>query len=180
MTRQRSTGLIVPVEAARPLTGPWAGLLPAANLALPPHITALWPFLPAEAVDDGVEREIEALVAGAAAFDFALARLSEFPDVVFLSPEPAEPFVALTRLLWRRWPECPPFGGAYPEIVPHLTVALDPDPAIRQTIAGTLAGHLPLEARAESVLLIEEDADGVLRERRRFALGGRPKSGDRA
>jgi len=176
VTRHRSSGIIVPVEAARPLTDAWAGLLPAPNRALPPHVTALWPFLPAEAVDEGVEREIEALVAGAAAFDFALARLSEFPDVVFLSPEPTEPFVALTRLLWRRWPECPPFGGAYPEIVPHLTVALDPDPTTRQAIARTLTERLPLVARAESVLLIEEDADGVLRERRRFALGGHPES----
>ncbi len=174
MTRHRSTGLIVPVETARPLTNAWAALAPLANRALPPHVTALWPFLPAEALDGDVERELEALVAGAAAFDFTLARLSEFSDVVFLSPEPAEPFAALTRLLWRRWPECPPFGGAYPEIVPHLTVALDPDPATRQAIARALAGRLPVATRAESVLLIEEGEDGTLRERRRFALGDAP------
>lgn len=41
---------------------------------------------------------------------------------MWLAPEPAEPFRALTELVWHRFPECPPYGGVHPDVVPHLTV----------------------------------------------------------
>ena len=41
--------------------------------------------------------------------------------------KPVEPFRALTAQLCDRWPEAPPYGGAYPEVVPHLTVAQGAD-----------------------------------------------------
>ena len=80
--------------------------------------------------------------------------------------------MALTRALWDEWPECPPFGGAYDEVVPHLTVALDPAPGQRREIETVVAPLLPLAARAAEVLLVEEDEGGTLVARRRFALGG--------
>ena len=89
-----------------------------------------------------------------------------------LVPEPAEPFAALTRLLWDEWPECPPFGGAFDDIAPHVVVAIDPSAADRAAIEAALAPRLPLAARAAEVLLVEETASGALRERRRFTLGG--------
>jgi len=180
MTRHLTSGLIVPVEAARELVAPWLDLVPAAGRDLPPHVSALWPFLPPDALDDAVERELEALLADVAPFDFTLARVSGFTDVSTLAPEPAEPFVALTRLLWGEWAECPPFGGAYDEIVPHLTVAMDPSPAQREAIRTSLTGRLPIAARADAVLLVAEAEDGVWRVRRRFALGGRPENTSRA
>ena len=89
-----------------------------------------------------------------------------------LVPEPAEPFGELTRLLWDEWPECPPFGGAFDDIAPHVVVAIDPSAADRAAIETALTSLLPLEARAAEVLLVEETGSGALRERRRFALGG--------
>jgi hypothetical protein len=168
----RASGLIVPVESVREVVAPWLGLLPTVSRELPPHVTALWPFLPADALDAHLERELEALLAGVAPFDFALSRVGGFTDVSYLAPEPTEPFVSLTRLLWERWPECPPFGGAYDEIVPHLTVALDPTAGERLAIETDLAARLPVAGRAEEVVLVEETAAGALRKRRRFALGG--------
>jgi 2'-5' RNA ligase len=173
VSRRRSSGLIVPIEAARELVAPWLDLVPASSRDLPPHVTVLWPFLPAEALDAAVERELAKLLEGVDAFDLTLTRVSGFTDVAYVEPEPAETLVALTRLLWSEWPECPPFGGAYDEIVPHLTVAVDPTPAQRAAIRTDLAGRLPVAARADAVLLVVEDADGGVRERRRFALGGR-------
>ena len=169
MSRPLSTGLIVPVEAARPLLAPWLPRLPAAR-ALPPHITALWPFLPVDAVDAPVERRLEDLLAGAPAFPFALTRVAELADAAVLLPEPAAPFVTLTRLLWDEWPECPPYGGAYDDVAPHVVVAIDPSTADRWAIEAALAAHLPLATRAAEVLLVEETASGALRERRRFTL----------
>lgn len=171
-TLSPGSGLIAPVESVRDLVEPWLGLLPPASRDLPPHVTALWPFLPTDALDAAVERELAALLAGVAPFSFALTRVAGFTDVTYLVPEPAEPFIALTHLLWRQWPECPPFGGAYDDVVPHLTVALDPSPEQRRTIETELTGRLPIAVRAEEVALVAEGDDGVLRERRRFRLRG--------
>lgn len=171
MSRPLSTGLIVPVpEATGPLAD-WSSRLPAAGRGLPPHVTALWPFLPVEAADDQVERRLERLLAGVPAFSFALARVAELADSAVLLPEPAAPFRALTRLLWDEWPECPPFGGAFDDVAPHVVVAVDPSTSDRAAIERALRPRLPLSCRATEVLLVEETPAGPLRERRRFALG---------
>jgi len=174
MSRPPSTGLVVPVDAARELVAPWLRLLPAAGRSLPPHVTALWPFLPVDVLDAAVERRLEELLAGAASFPFGLTRVATLADAAVLVPEPAEPFAALTRLLWDEWPECPPYGGAFDDIAPHVVVALDPSAADRTAIEAGLAPQLPLAARAAEVLLVEETPSGALHERRRFALGAGP------
>jgi hypothetical protein len=172
VSRPLSTGLIVPVEAAGQLIAPWSGLIPAAGRVLPPHVTALWPFLPVEALDESAERRLEGLLAGVPTFSFALTRVAELADAAVLLPEPAAPFRALTKLLWDEWPECPPYGGAFDDVAPHVTVAIDPPASAREAIAAALAPHLPLPCRATEVLLIEETGAGALRSRRRFTLGG--------
>jgi hypothetical protein len=172
VSRPLSTGLIVPVEAANELVAPWSRLIPAAARILPPHVTALWPFLPVEALDEAGERRLGDLLAGVPAFSFALTRAAGLADAAVLLPEPAAPFRALTQLLWDEWPECPPYGGAFDDIAPHVTVAIDPSASEREAIAAALAPQLPLPCHATEVLLIEETAAGALRERRRFALGG--------
>jgi len=172
MSRPLSTGLIVPVDAAAELVAPWSGLIPAAARILPPHVTALWPFLPVEALDEASERRLEELLGGVPAFSFALTRVAELAEAAVLLPEPAVPFRALTQLLWSEWPECPPYAGAFDDIAPHVTVAVDPPAGAREAIEATLAPRLPLPCRAAEVLLIEETGAGALRLRRRFALGG--------
>ncbi len=172
MSRPLSSALIVPVETAASLVAPWVERLPVAGRDLPPHVTALWPFLPVEALDEAVERRLEGLLAGVPAFSFALTRVAELADAAVLMPEPAAPFDTLTRLLWAEWPECPPFGGAYEDIAPHVVVAIDPSGADRAAIEAALAPHLPLACRAAGVLLIEETASGALRERRHIPLAG--------
>lgn len=172
MSRPLSTGLVVPVAEAAEALAPWSGRLPAAVRALPPHVTALWPFLQVDAVDGRVERRLEDLLAGAPAFSFALTRVAELADAAVLLPEPAAPFRALTRLIWDEWPECPPYGGAFEDVAPHVVVVIDPTAAEREAVEQALAPSLPLPCRATELLLVEETPAGPLRERRRFALGG--------
>jgi hypothetical protein len=171
VSRPLSTGLVVPVGCAENLVAPWRGTLPAAGSALPPHVTALWPFVPVEALDATVERRIQALLAGVPSFSYALTRVAELADAAVLLAEPAAPFTALTRLLWSEWPEYPPFGGAFDDIAPHLTVAVDPSAAERAAIEAALGPQLPLPCRAAEASLVEETPGGPLRERRRFTLG---------
>ena len=96
--------------------------------------------------------------------------MAELADAAVLLPEPAAPFRALTRLVWDEWPEHPPYGGAFDDIAPHVTVAIDPPASEREAIAAALASRLPLPCRATEVLLVEETGAGTLRPRRRFAL----------
>jgi hypothetical protein len=125
-----------------------------------------------EAAGEHVERRLEELLAGVPAFSFALTRVAELADAAVLLPDPAAPFRALTRLIWDEWPECPPYGGAFEDVAPHVVVAIDPSAADRAAIETALAPRLPLPCRATEVLLVEETPSGPLRERRRFVLGG--------
>jgi hypothetical protein len=154
-----ATTLIVPVPSAD-------GLL-AESLredGLPAHITLLYPFLTARAIGGETEQTLGALLGEIPAFDFELSEVGRFPGVVYLAPEPAAPFVALTRALVERWPERQPYGGVYEEIIPHLTVAYG------ETVPSGLAERLPLTARVEEVWLMSR-AGGRWVRRSAFPLG---------
>ena len=48
--------------------------------------------------------------------------------VLWLAPDPAEPFRALTASVAAAFPEHPPYEGAHDDVVPHLTVGQDAPP----------------------------------------------------
>ena len=154
-----ATALIVPVQPAE-------GLLhkSAREAGMPPHITVLFPFLNARQIDGETESMLASLLEGISCFDFALSEVGRFPGVVYLSPQPAEPFVALTQKLVACWPDHQPYGGAFDEIIPHLTVAHG------APIPDGLSERLPLGVRAEEVWLMSRMA-GRWTRRRTFALG---------
>jgi 2'-5' RNA ligase len=157
----RRTALIAPVPEAEPavrairLEHDWS-----AARGVPAHITILFPFMSPEAVDESALRE---LFGNFSAFDFSLDRLECFEDGhVWLRPAPAERFAALTAAVWQRWPEWPPYEGAFGEVIPHLTISETPL---------DLELALPIPARAHEIALIEEDEDsGMWSTRSRFAL----------
>jgi hypothetical protein len=68
--------------------------------------------------------------------------------VTWLRPTPSLPFVDLTAAVWQRWPERPPYEGAFDEPIPHLTISETPIDVELQ---------LPIAARAREVTLIEAD-----------------------
>lgn len=153
------TTLILPVPSAE-------GVLQesAREPGIPAHITLLYPFLAARSIDADTEAALAALLLEIPAFDFALSEIGRFPGVVYLAPEPAGRFVALTEALVTRWPEQQPYGGDYPEVIPHLTVAYG------APIPDGLAERLPLTARAEEVWLMSR-AGGSWVRRQSFRLG---------
>lgn len=160
------------VPEADRLVARWRGdgrPVPPGELGL--HITVLWPFLRLRRPSRRLAGELVDLFAAVPSFEFALTGVGRFPDVLFLRPEPAEPFRALTDLVSRRWPHCQPYGGAYPEVVPHLTVAsgrsvpTDPSPLERA---------LPIRARAADVALAAPDRHGNWQILTSFPLGAAP------
>jgi 2'-5' RNA ligase superfamily len=167
-TRARpGTCLIVPVLDAEPAVAAWLGRGSVASDGAPLHVTVMWPFLPAHAVDQAAETAIAALAGEIEPFDFELPRLGRFPGVLYLAPEPAPRFVAITDAIQRRWPSCQPYGGKYDAVRPHVTVALGDQPPADPA---ALERVLPVASRAEEIWLLEQTPRGW-RTRRRFPLG---------
>jgi 2'-5' RNA ligase len=127
---------------------------------LPAHVTVLWPA-PGDVV------EIAKVLEPFDQFDVTFSRLDRFPGVLWLAPEPAEPFVALTEAMVGRFPNWLPYGGVYSSIIPHLTVAQ----AQLDETATLLEPLLPLASRAESVVLFASADGRHWREHTTFDLG---------
>ncbi|SDT63001.1 2'-5' RNA ligase family protein [Jiangella sp. DSM 45060] len=114
------------------------------------HITALAPFLPAP--DPAALDTVAAIAAAASPITFTLRRLETFPNgIVYLAPEPADPFRALTEALVAAFPQCPPYGGEFPDVVPHLTLdQLSADVSVAST-RDALGGTVPVTCVADRV-----------------------------
>ena len=130
-----------------------AALDPAATLGVPAHVTIMFPFVPPDRLDDGVLTALGEVLAGAPPFEVEFARISWFEDVVWWAPEPAAPFVALTRAVGDRF-GLEPYEGAYAGAVPHLTIGHGaPMDRMRAAEAEVAAGP-PLRTSVRSALLM--------------------------
>jgi 2'-5' RNA ligase len=157
------TALVIAVPEAEPLVGTFRKRYDDAEATgIPAHITLLVPF------GDGDEGLAD-LVARFEPFDFALTDVRRWPDVLWLAPDPAEPFVELTQALAERYPEYPPYEGVHADVIPHLTVASRREAPTE--VESELRRGLPVAARARHVVHLEEHARDRWRERRRFPLG---------
>ena len=133
------------------------GLLPRDRSPVA-HITLLAPFHPPEAIDDAVVHHLTRFFAEVPPFGFELTEVCEFPDgTTYLAPEPAAAFRRLMQQLHHEFPEFPPYGGAFDDIVPHLTVPL-PQDEDTDALRAQLARSVPIDAHAvEAVLVHVED-----------------------
>jgi len=138
------TALLVPVAVAEPYVELAADGMPA-------HVTVIYPFVGSRRVAPALIDELRDVLGRRRAFDFALSAIGRFPGVAYLAPEPAAPFVQLVEACVARWPERPPFAGAFRETVPHVTIRWgDLDAGEERRIAAAL----PLPARASCVWLM--------------------------
>jgi 2'-5' RNA ligase len=148
---------------------------PSAALGVPAHLTVLYPFHP-PGLPRALLARLAALFAEFAPFDYALAELRRFPGVLYLAPEPEAPFRLLTRRVADAFPDFPPYGGRFSDIIPHLTLAQLEDAERLERVAahfqGACGAKLPLRLRAESVALMDNE-QGAWRVCATFRLGAR-------
>jgi 2'-5' RNA ligase len=95
----------------------------AAQWGVPAHVTILYPFVPAGDLDASVRRSLAGIAAEHRPFDVRFDRVGRFPTAVYLAPDPPEPFNRLTEAIHSRFPDYPPYEGAFEVVIPHLTVA---------------------------------------------------------
>jgi hypothetical protein len=150
------SAVIVRIPAAEPVAGAFrADLDRSAAEGIPAHVTVISPFVAPARIDEHLLGALADVAGSVPAFEVTFARCSWFGDaVLWLAPEPAAPFRALTAALWSRFPDCPPYGGAYDDVVPHLTVGHSVESGRLRPAARALSRRLPFTARAESVTLM--------------------------
>ena len=137
------SGLVVVVQEANPIVGSVRDRFdPYAGVGVPPHITILYPFFTPSQITPDVTNAIREVASHASPFDFELSVVESFPGgAIYLTPSPASRFVDLTSRLFARFPEHPPFGGEFDDIVPHLTVGWIDEGAALPAVSAAMAGR---------------------------------------
>lgn len=125
------------------------------SIGIPPHVTLLFPFVPAEKVDDGLLAALRVLFAATEPFTVSFREAHRWSGMLYLAPEPAERFSRLTRTIVERWPDHPPYEGVHETVIPHLTVAYG-DEALLAGVEADVTPKLPIEANVSEALLLEE------------------------
>ena len=86
-------------------------------------MTVLYPFVPPAAIDETVLDALAQAAASVPQFRAECRTTGWFDEeVLWLAPEPAPSFRALTTAVWRAFPDCQPYEGRFDDIVPHLTI----------------------------------------------------------
>src|SRR4051812_46829144 len=132
MDTERRSGLVVPIRLPAGLESIRLREVASARAGAPAHITLLFPFVPARLLRPEHLERVAEIVGCVPACDVAFRDVRRWdagggaPEgVIWLDPEPAEPFVELTKALGRAFPDYQPYGGIHDTIIPHLTLASD-------------------------------------------------------
>jgi 2'-5' RNA ligase len=169
-TSTHESALIAVVSAAESLVNPFrARYDPSASRGIPAHVTVLYPFVPPEGIDEAIVYSLKKVFKRFPPFSVTFSQVMDFPDALFLAPEPADPFIRLTEAVAAAFPEYPPYGGGFSEVVPHLTVAQTRDVAqmekIRAEFAEAAGEKLPITARVSAIsLMVESEGRWQVRE----------------
>jgi len=168
------SALIIPIPEVEPIVGPLRLQYDrAARLGVPAHITLLYPFRPADAVIGEMEK-LTTLCSSIKAFSFSFIELRRFPATAYLHPDKSERFAQITEALMTLWPDCRPYGGAFAEIIPHLTVADGVDIKVLGEAESFLRPQVPIKCVAREVLLMTCNEAGMWTTMARFPLSAMP------
>jgi 2'-5' RNA ligase len=131
-------------------------------MGIPLHITLLFPF--------GVrESGVDEFFARWTPLRFALARVETFPDVAWLAPDPDEELRERILELYARYPHYPPYGGEFPDPIPHATVGKGD---VAEAVRAAAAPLLPVELEVRAATLMEEVAPDQWRVGESFPFEG--------
>jgi len=148
------SAIIVPVAVPVAVARLRERMDPSAAQGVPAHVTLIYPFMAPDRLTAEVRRRVERIVGAEPSFSFVLASVRRWPNVVYLAPEPAEPFRRMTRALAAAFPDFPPYEGAHREVVPHLTIAQDVPADYFAAAEHALPQMLPIRDVAREAWLI--------------------------
>lgn len=156
------TAVIVPVDAVELTVAEHRDQLDvAASWGVPAHVSVLYPFVHPDAIDDDVISRLAAALR-CVPFDCTFGRCDWFgQDVLWLAPEPDRPFRELTSAVWRAFPDHPPYGGVFEDVVPHLTVGERRRGSVSALRAAeaSVSRQLPIRVHIDRAVLIAGTAE---------------------
>lgn len=155
----KRSAVIVAVPEASPAVDHWREQTceDKPSIGVPPHVTLVFPFAPAELLDDALIASLRDVVSRVHAFDLELRETARFPELLYLSPDPAAPFMQLTGAIVGHFPDYQPYEGAFTlnDLVPHLTVAYG-DEALLDEVEVDVRRRLPVVTHVREATLLEE------------------------
>ena len=145
----------------------------SAAAGVPAHVTILYPFKSPDELTNDITITLRELFLKLPGFTVSFFRVQRFPNALYLMPDPAEPFRQLTETIAKVFPDTPPYGGAFKEIIPHLTVAQTNDPQQMDKITADFheasKDKLPIHAGIDTVSLMD-NSSGYWQIRVQFSL----------
>ena len=171
--RVSQSSLVIEVGAAETLVGHWRRRHDAAaGRGMPAHITILFPFRAPETIAQEVLQNLATLAARIPRHRYALVAIDEFKEAIYLRPYPDVWFRNLTQRLFEAFPDCPPYGGAFSDSIPHLTIAQtsggEAHAALRLALDAAIATSLPVACEANALSLYVNDNSGDWTAAQRF------------
>ena len=169
------TAIVVPIPLPAPLEGIRRHHVDNARLGVPAHVTVLFPFVPSASIRASDLERASAAISATKGFDVAFRSVSTFDPiptkegVVWLAPEPADPFIEMTEALAAAFPEYLPYGGIHDTVIPHLTLA-NVDVDLRE-LSSAAQRELSFERRVDAAVLLVEDEAGRWRVAVQLPLG---------
>ena len=152
------SAVLVPVPEAELAVGRHRHRLDrAATWGVPAHVTILFPFVAPSAITGATITALADAVGSVTAFDCEFPATAWFgQEVVWLAPQPAEPLRALTRAVSAAFPDYPPYGGDYDDVVPHLTIGYRPAGEVTELLEAEadVLRWLPVQAHISRVWLM--------------------------
>lgn len=171
---ERETAVVIEVDVAD-LDAVYANEYPAFHaLGIPLHVTLLYPFVRPDELGAALPRLADVLAARRR-FDFVLTEVRTFARTIWVAPEPAAPFVELTRAIEAAFPQTPHWGGAFEEVVPHATLVDGLEEGRLEEalvrLRSVVEPLLPVALAADEVAVLAEQADGRMPVVARLPIG---------
>lgn len=153
------SAVIVPALDVDPLISEFRPVgSPGSEQDLPAHLTVMYPFVEPHRLSRAIIAGLQAALSRMPAFDYTLTSICQFTSgVLYLAPEPPDPFISLTELVSRKF-GLRPYDGAYGQIVPHLTVASVVG-GESEMLTARLASMVPRLVRASEVWVVTRDVE---------------------
>lgn len=138
---------------------------------VPAHVSLLYPFLPADELDEDVINALSDLLAQSGPMTVALDEVQRQDEFVALRPDPITGLRELSAAVQARWPDVVPYDGRFGDVDPHVTIALHTTAERATTIAEQIVPPLvPISAELRDVWLVAYSG-GRWTVRQKFVLG---------
>lgn len=98
----------------------------AAQLGVPAHITVIYPFQAPDRMTEADHVRLQHIFTSLSGFMLVGASTAWFNQaVLYVEPQDPSPIIELAEAVVDAFPDFPPYGGAFEQLIPHLTVGHD-------------------------------------------------------